>query len=93
MNRHRPPLDIAGVRRDLVGPGRALRSIEVVDSTGSTNADLLARHGAGEGIDAAALIAEHQSAGRGRNGRRWSTPARSAPDERRRATARSTWGS
>ena len=33
MNRHRPPLDIAGVRRDLVGPGRALRSIEVVDST------------------------------------------------------------
>ena len=77
MNRHRPPLDIAGVRRDLVGPGRALRSIEVVDSTGSTNADLLARHGAGEDIDGAALIAEHQSAGRGRNGRRWSTPARS----------------
>ena len=37
MTEHRPPLDVAGVRRDLVGPGRALRSVEVVDSTGSTS--------------------------------------------------------
>jgi len=48
-----------------------------VDTTGSTNADLLARHGAGEDIDGAVLIAEHQSAGRGRNGRAWLTPPRS----------------
>lgn len=75
---HRPPLDVAGVRRDLVGPGRALRRLDVVESTGSTNADLLAQHAAGEDIDGAVLVAEHQSAGRGRLGRTWSTPPRSA---------------
>lgn len=71
---HRPPLDVAGVRRDLVGPGRALRRLDVVESTGSTNADLLARHAAGADIDGAVLVAEHQSAGRGRLGRSWATP-------------------
>lgn len=73
----RPALDVDGVRRDLVGPGRALRALEVVQSTGSTNADLLARHSAGEDIDGLVLVAEHQSAGRGRQGRRWATPERS----------------
>ena len=65
------------VRHDLVGPGRPLTRLDVVETTGSTNADLLARHSAGEDIDGAVLIAEHQSAGRGRNGRAWSTPPRS----------------
>ena len=65
------------VRHDLVGPGRPLTRLDIVETTGSTNADLLARHSAGEDIDGAVLIAEHQSAGRGRNGRAWSTPPRS----------------
>ncbi len=55
------------------GPWR----IDLVEETGSTNADLLARAAAGEDIDGAVLIAESQTAGRGRLGRTWSTPPRS----------------
>ncbi len=53
------------------------RRIDVVEETGSTNADLLARAAAGEDVDGAVLIAESQTAGRGRHGRSWSTPPRS----------------
>jgi BirA family biotin operon repressor/biotin-[acetyl-CoA-carboxylase] ligase len=53
------------------------RRVDVVEETGSTNADLLARAAAGEDIDGAVLIAESQTAGRGRHGRSWSTPPRS----------------
>lgn len=74
---HRAPLDLIGIRKDLVGPGRAIRTLDIVDSTGSTNIDLLDRHASGADIDGAVLIAEHQSAGRGRQGRSWSTPPRS----------------
>jgi BirA family transcriptional regulator, biotin operon repressor / biotin---[acetyl-CoA-carboxylase] ligase len=48
-----------------------------VAETSSTNADLLARHAAGEGIIGAVLLAEYQTGGRGRNGRSWSAPPRS----------------
>ena len=45
--------------------------IDLVESTGSTNADLLAA----DAPHGAVLIARHQSAGRGRRGRQWSAPA------------------
>ncbi len=46
--------------------------LEVVASTGSTNADLLARAGAGL-AEGHVLVAEEQTAGRGRLGRSWSS--------------------
>lgn len=47
--------------------------IEVVDTTGSTNADLLADEAAPEG---SVLVAEYQSAARGRRERVWTSPPR-----------------
>jgi BirA family biotin operon repressor/biotin-[acetyl-CoA-carboxylase] ligase len=73
----RPPLDAAALRDRLVQPGGLWREIRVVPETGSTNADLLAeaRAGAAEGL---VLVAEAQTAGRGRLGRSWVSPPRAA---------------
>ena len=73
----RVPLDRAALRRVLVRPGGLWRDLEVVESTGSTNADLLARAQAGE-PEGAVLAAEEQRAGRGRMGRTWTSPPRAA---------------
>ena len=73
----RPPLDAARLNQVILHPGGLWRAIEVTSSTGSTNADLLARavQGAPEGL---VLTAEEQLAGRGRMGRSWVSPPRSA---------------
>ncbi|EKF24668.1 biotin--[acetyl-CoA-carboxylase] ligase [Mycolicibacterium hassiacum DSM 44199] len=68
----RAPLDEAALRDRVLGAGGFWRRLDVVAETGSTNADLLARAERGEDIDGAVLIAEHQTAGRGRQGRTWS---------------------
>ena len=73
----RAPLNRAALRRALVRPGGLWRDLEVVESTGSTNADLLARAQAGE-PEGAVLAAEEQRAGRGRLGRTWTSPSRAA---------------
>ena len=73
----RAPLDAAALRSRAVRPDGLWREIEVVESTGSTNADLLARALAGE-PEGAVLAAEEQRAGRGRMGRTWTAPPRAA---------------
>jgi BirA family biotin operon repressor/biotin-[acetyl-CoA-carboxylase] ligase len=76
----RPPLGAAGLRRALVrdgGHGGLYCDIEVVQRTGSTNADLMARALAGDADEGAVLVAEVQTAGRGRLDRQWTAPARS----------------
>lgn len=78
MNRDqlRTPLDAAALRAELIGTGLGWCRLDVVEQTGSTNADLLARAAAGTDVAGAVLIAEHQTAGRGRHGRGWSASPR-----------------
>ncbi|MEU7559264.1 biotin--[acetyl-CoA-carboxylase] ligase [Streptomyces eurythermus] len=73
----RPPLNAAALRRGLVRDGGLYRDIEVVPRTGSTNSDLVARAAAGGLEEGAVLVAEEQTAARGRLDRRWSAPPRS----------------
>ncbi|MEV5043169.1 biotin--[acetyl-CoA-carboxylase] ligase [Streptomyces griseoincarnatus] len=75
----RPPLNAAALRRALVREGGVWRELDVVQRTGSTNSGLVARaagggRGLGEGV---VLVAEEQSAARGRLDRKWVAPARS----------------
>ncbi|KOV08297.1 MULTISPECIES: biotin--[acetyl-CoA-carboxylase] ligase [Streptomyces] len=71
----RPPLNAAALQRALVTGDGLWTSLEVVASTGSTNTDLATR--APELPEGAVLVAEEQSAGRGRLDRSWVAPARS----------------
>jgi BirA family biotin operon repressor/biotin-[acetyl-CoA-carboxylase] ligase len=68
----RPAFDAPSLRDGVLGGGSRWRRLDVVAETGSTNSDLIARAAAGEDIDGAVLIAEQQTAGRGRHGRSWS---------------------
>jgi BirA family biotin operon repressor/biotin-[acetyl-CoA-carboxylase] ligase len=51
--------------------------VEVVQRTGSTNNDLVARAAAGGVAEGVVLVAEEQTAARGRLDRRWTAPPRS----------------
>uniref|UniRef100_A0AAU2VPB9 biotin--[biotin carboxyl-carrier protein] ligase n=1 Tax=Streptomyces sp. NBC_00008 TaxID=2903610 RepID=A0AAU2VPB9_9ACTN len=71
----RPPLNVPALRRGLIRPDGLWSTLDVVDATGSTNSDLAARAaGLTEGT---VLVAEEQTAGRGRLDRTWTAPARS----------------
>ncbi|TCB99823.1 biotin--[acetyl-CoA-carboxylase] ligase [Micromonospora zingiberis] len=71
----RPPLSAARLRRALVAPYGPWARLELRAETGSTNADVAeaARDGEPEGL---VVVAERQTAGRGRRGRVWQSPPR-----------------
>lgn len=71
----RPPLNVAALRRALLVPGGLWTSLDVLPSVGSTNSDLAER--AGDLPEGAVLVAEEQTAGRGRLDRSWTAPPRS----------------
>jgi len=72
----RPPLNADALRRSLITPGSLWTRLEVLPEVASTNA-VLTELAARDGASGHVVIAEHQTAGRGRRGRKWTTPARS----------------
>jgi BirA family biotin operon repressor/biotin-[acetyl-CoA-carboxylase] ligase len=70
----RPPLSVARLQRAFAA-GDLWRDVRVVATTASTNREVAtaARDGAAEGL---VVIAEQQTAGRGRLDRSWESPAR-----------------
>lgn len=86
----RTPLDAAALSAGLDPPWTRLR---VVDEAASTNADLLAA--VETTADGTVLVAEHQTAGRGRLDRTWTSPPRAGLTFSvlvRPGTPRPTWG-
>ncbi|MEU6063228.1 MULTISPECIES: biotin--[acetyl-CoA-carboxylase] ligase [Streptomyces] len=73
----RPPLNTAALLRGLVREGGLWTGVEVVQRIGSTNSELVARAEAGKATEGAVLVAEEQTAGRGRLDRQWTAPPRS----------------
>jgi BirA family transcriptional regulator, biotin operon repressor / biotin---[acetyl-CoA-carboxylase] ligase len=69
----RPPLRVQALRRALLAPVGPYAALDVVATVPSTNSELAAA-ARGGAPDRTVLVAEHQSAGRGRAARSWSAP-------------------
>lgn len=65
---------------DVVGDGRPLSRLDIVATSPSTNTALLGlvSNRPDDWAHLSAYVADHQTAGRGRAGRAWATPARAA---------------
>jgi BirA family transcriptional regulator, biotin operon repressor / biotin---[acetyl-CoA-carboxylase] ligase len=74
----RPALDPVSLHRALVRPGALWSGLDVVAEVGSTNFELGRRAADGTAGPGAVLVAESQTAGRGRLDRTWVAPPRSA---------------
>ena len=91
----RPPLRQLALRKALVVDGGFWTRLDVVQETGSTNADAVAAaaRGAAQGL---VIAAEHQVTGKGRNARTWTAPPRSGLAVsvllRPPPTTRAAWG-
>lgn len=72
----RPPLHAESLRRSLVTSGSLWSDVEVLDVVASTNAYLVERASDPQSTGRV-VIAEQQTAGRGRLDRTWTAPARS----------------
>ncbi|MFI7679584.1 biotin--[acetyl-CoA-carboxylase] ligase [Actinophytocola sp. NPDC049390] len=66
-------LDVLVLREQLVAPNGPYAALDVVERTGSTNADLMAAAADGA-ADRTVLVAGEQTAGRGRRDRTWASP-------------------
>ncbi|MGJ5890807.1 biotin--[acetyl-CoA-carboxylase] ligase [Streptomyces niveiscabiei] len=71
----RPPLNATALRRGLIREGSLWREVRVARQTGSTNTDLASA--ADTTPEGTVLVAEEQTAARGRLDRRWTAPPRS----------------
>ena len=72
----RPPLDERSLQRALMAPGGFVSALRVLPSVESTNTAMVGA--AADGAPhASVLVAEEQTAGKGRLGRNWTAPARS----------------
>jgi BirA family biotin operon repressor/biotin-[acetyl-CoA-carboxylase] ligase len=71
----RPRLDADALTSALVGGNSPWRSVQVLETVGSTNA-VLAAEAVEEAPEGTVLVAEHQESGRGRLDRAWVSPAR-----------------
>ncbi len=68
------PLDAESLRSEVIRPDGRWQHLDVVAETGSTNLDLADRFRRGDAAPGSVLIADYQSAGRGRQGRSWTAP-------------------